>query len=39
MGRNKAGKRDTTGPHKKSYQRKKYGVGKRKMRGEKCVKK
>lgn len=32
------GKRDGTGPHKESYQ-KKQGMGKRQERGEECPKK
>lgn len=39
MGRTIRGKRDGTGPHKDSFQRKQSGgVGKRKQRGQKCPK-
>jgi len=36
VGRKRAGKRDGTGPRKGSYQRNKYGIGKRKRAGQKC---
>lgn len=36
MARNRRGKRDGTGPHKDSYQRRKHGKGKRRMKGIKC---
>ena len=40
MGLNKRGKRDGTGPHKSSAQRKATGnKGKRKLAGQKCPKK
>ncbi len=38
MGKESPGKRDGTGPYKKSWQRKNVGVGKRKFGGEKCPK-
>ena len=40
MARTKRGKRDGTGPHKDSWQRKRHGgAGKRKKQGIKCPKK
>ena len=36
MGETKRGKQDGTGPHKDSYQRNKYGKGKRQQQGEEC---
>ena len=39
MGRNRRGVRDGTGPKSGSYQRKKYGVGRRRKAGVKCPKK
>ena len=38
MGKNKKGVRDSSGPYKDSYQRKKSKIGKRKQRGEVCPK-
>ena len=38
MGRIRRGVRDGTGPRRGSYQQRKYGVGKRRRRGQKCPK-
>ena len=38
MGNKTRGKRDGTGPHKDSYQKKSKKKGKRKIKGEKCAK-
>ena len=38
MGATKRGKRDGTGPHKDSYQRRQGKTGKRRRAGEKCPK-
>ena len=38
MGYSKRKKRDGSGPRARSYQRKKYGIGKRKKAGVKCPK-
>jgi len=38
MGKNVRGKRDGTGPHKESYQKKRSNTGKRKQSGQKCPK-
>jgi len=38
MGRNTRGKRDGTGPHKGSYQRRTSGTGRRQAAGQKCPK-
>jgi len=35
-GKDRPGKRDGTGPYKHSYQRRKYGKGRRRMAGKKC---
>lgn len=36
IGKNQRGKRDGTGPHKDSYQRKTSNIGKRIQSGQKC---
>jgi len=36
MGNTKRGKRDGTGPHKDSWQKRNGGKGKRQSKGEKC---
>lgn len=39
MGKIRRGVRTGTGPHKDSYQARKFGKGKRQMAGQKCPKK
>jgi len=39
MSKKTRGKRDGTGPYKSSFQKKKYGTGRRKRAGKKCPKK
>jgi len=38
MARNARGRRDGTGPYKGSYQRSKFGIGRRRQAGQKCPK-